>query len=381
MLALGGRHRRDDRLGLLEDVVRNVDVLEHLAHARDHRGEVLQVAHLLDLLNLGDEVVEVELVLDELLLQPARLLLVELLLRPLHERHDVAHAEDAVGHALRVEDLQRIHLLAAGDKLQRFVHHRADRDRRTAARVAVELREHHAVEVEPFVELARRVHGILTRHGVDDEERLRRLDRRLDGRDLLHHRLVDGQTSRRIDDHDVESVLAGIPDGVLRDLHGVFVPLLGVDLDADLAAEDLQLVDGRRTVDVARNEQHLTSLLRLDVGRELAREGRLARALETGDEDDGRRPFEADVRGRAAHELGQLVAHDLGEHLPGFHGFQHVLTQRLLLHRVGEGLGHLVVDVGVDERPADLLERLGDVDLGDAPFALEYLERPFEFVD
>ena len=236
------------------------------------------------------------------------------------------------------------------------------------------------VEVEPFVELARRVHGILTRHGVDDEERLRRLDRRLDGRDLLHHRLVDGQTSRRIDDHDVEGVLAGVLDGVLRDLHGVFVPLLGVDLDADLAAEDLQLVDGRRTVDVARNEQHLPALLRLDVGRELAREGRLARALETGDENDGRRPFEADVRGRAAHELGQLVAHDLGEHLSGFHGFQHVLTQRLLLHRVGEGLGHLVVDVGVDERPADLLERLGDVDLGDAPFALEYLERPFEFV-
>ena len=175
-------------------------------------------------------------------------------------------------------------------------------------------------------------------------------------------------------------MLAGIPDGVLRDLHGVFVPLLGVDLDADLAAEDLQLVDGRRTVYVARNEQHLPALLRLDVGRELAREGRLARALETGDENDGRRPFEADVRGRAAHELGQLVAHDLGEHLPGFHGLQHVLTQRLLLHRVGEGLGYLVIDVGVDERPADLLERLGDVDLGDAPFALEYLERPFEFV-
>ena len=34
------------------------------------------------------------------------------------------------------------------------------------------------------------VHGVLTRHGVDDEQRLRRFHGGLDGRDLLHHRLV-----------------------------------------------------------------------------------------------------------------------------------------------------------------------------------------------
>ena len=55
-------------------------------------------------------------------------------------------------------------------------------------------------------------------------------------------------------------------------------------------------------------------------------------------------------------------------------------AQRLLLHLVGEGLGDLVIDVGVDERAADLLERLRDVDLRDAALALEYFERPFEFV-
>ena len=57
-LMISGRSRsagvieRDDRLGLLEHVVRNVHVLEHLAHAGEHRREVLEVAHLLDLLNL-----------------------------------------------------------------------------------------------------------------------------------------------------------------------------------------------------------------------------------------------------------------------------------------------------------------------------------------
>ena len=51
-LALGGGHRADDRLGLLEDVVRNLDAFERLAHAGDHRSEVFEVAHLLDLLYL-----------------------------------------------------------------------------------------------------------------------------------------------------------------------------------------------------------------------------------------------------------------------------------------------------------------------------------------
>ena len=46
-----------------------------LAHTGDHRGQVLEVAHLLDLGDLPHEIVEVELVLDDLLLQAAGLLL------------------------------------------------------------------------------------------------------------------------------------------------------------------------------------------------------------------------------------------------------------------------------------------------------------------
>ena len=279
-----------------------------------------------------------------------------------------------------MEDLQGVHLFAARNEFQRFVDHRTDRDGGAAARVAVELGEHHAVEIEPVVELLGRVHGILARHGVDHEERLAGIDGGLDRRDLLHHRLVDGQTARRIDDYDIAALLAGVFDRVLRDLHGVRVSLFGVDLHADLTAQHLQLVDGGRTVDVAGDEQHMAPLLLFEEGGQLAREGRLARTLQTGDQDDGRSAFQADVGGRAAHELRQLVAHDLGHHLPRLDSRQHVLTQRFLLHLVGERLGDLVVDVGVDQRTADLFERLGDVDLCDAAFAFEDLERPFEFI-
>ena len=54
---------------------------------------------VLDLGYLGEEVVEVKLVACQLLGELLGFLLVELLLCLLHERYDVAHAEDTVGHA------------------------------------------------------------------------------------------------------------------------------------------------------------------------------------------------------------------------------------------------------------------------------------------
>ena len=51
----------------------------------------------------------------------------------------------------------------------------------------------------------------------------------------------------------------------------------------------------------------MARLLLFEEGGQLAREGRLARTLQTGDQDDGRSAFQADVGGRAAHELRQLA--------------------------------------------------------------------------
>ena len=94
-----GCHRVDDGLYALEGVVVDVEVLDLLAHTGYHAHEVLDVTHLLDLGYLGEEVVEVKLVACQLLGELLGLFLVELLLCLLHERYDVAHAEDTVGHA------------------------------------------------------------------------------------------------------------------------------------------------------------------------------------------------------------------------------------------------------------------------------------------
>src|SRR6185369_2299377 len=72
---LARRHRADDRLGPAQ--VAPVDgvlgLLGHPAHARDHRHDLAQRSHLLDLLELLEKVLEGELGLPELGLELRRL--------------------------------------------------------------------------------------------------------------------------------------------------------------------------------------------------------------------------------------------------------------------------------------------------------------------
>src|SRR5881394_3219328 len=65
----------------------------------------------------------------------------------LDEAEHVAHAENPRRHPVRVEVLELVDLLADRDELDRLARDRVDRERRAAARVSVELRQHDAVEV------------------------------------------------------------------------------------------------------------------------------------------------------------------------------------------------------------------------------------------
>ena len=97
---------------------------------------------------------------------------VDLLLHLLDQRDDVTHAEDAPGHALGVEGLERVEFLAHADQHDGLAGDLAHRQRRAAARVAVRLGEDDAGEVERRAEGARGIDRVLARHGVDDEQAL-----------------------------------------------------------------------------------------------------------------------------------------------------------------------------------------------------------------
>ena len=57
----------------------------------------------------------------------------------------------------------------------------------------------------------------------------------------------------------------------------------------------------------------------------------------------------------------------------------HPLADSAFLDPIGKFLGYLVVDVGIDQHPADFLSRLGDLDFTDAMVALDHLQGAFQF--
>jgi len=60
-------------------------------------------------------------------------------MRLLDQRQHIAHAEDALRHPFGVEGFQPVGLFADADELERLAGDVAHRQRRTAARVAVEF--------------------------------------------------------------------------------------------------------------------------------------------------------------------------------------------------------------------------------------------------
>ncbi len=152
---------------------------------------------------------------------------------------------------------------------------------------------------------------------------------------------------------------------------------LGVDGNAELLAQDLELLDGGRAVHVGGHEQRPLVLL-LEVTRQLADGRRLARALQA-DQHDARRALlrEPEARLDGAHELDELVVAQLDEVVLGRDAPDLLFRRSLDLDDDADGplsdalaeiLHDVEADVGLEQRRADVLERLVDgglVELGE----------------
>ena len=336
--ALGGRHRADDRLDAVDLAVVDLRVLDLLGHARQHPEHVLERAHLLDLPHLVEEVLERELALAQLLLGLLHLVLVEGGLGLLDEREHVAHAEDAARHAVGVERLELVELLAGTGEEDRLADDLLHRQRGAAARVAVDLGEDHAVEADGLVELGGDVHRFLTGHRVDDEQRVVAAARcraparssSMSSASICRRPAVSTITTLR----PRRAASSSAPRATATGSVG-----LGVDRDVDALAEHAELLDRGRTLEVGADEQRRRSWL-------LSRRASLAAAVVF---PEPWRPasittvggFEAhrELAGGAAEGLDQLLVDDLDELLPGREALRDVRALGALLHPPDEVAG------------------------------------------
>src|SRR5215203_570692 len=380
-LALSRRHRVDDRLDALEAALVHAGGVEAAqgAHLRQHLQDRGERPQLLELPELVAQILEGELLADDALGQALRLGLVEAALGLLDERQHVAHADHPRGHALGVEQLEVVRLLADAHEADGHLGDGADRQGGAAAGVAVELGEDDAGQGEHLGELLGALDRVLAGHRVGHEEDLVRLDAAGELADLFHQRRVDVETAGGVHDHDVVAALAGDGQRPGAEVHHVLARLGLEHRHVDALAHLLQLLDGGGALKVARHQQRMLAALFQALG-DLAGGGRLARALEAAEHEHRRPAVEAQLGALLAEQGGELVAHDLDHLLGRREALEHLLAQRALAHPLDEGLDHPEVDVGLEQRHPDLAQRRVEGLGRDPALALELAEDVLELI-
>src|SRR5207237_8292006 len=163
-------HRKHDGFGALELLLINREA-RNVTHAGQHAKHIFQWAHFPEHLELGQEIVEVERRAPEFLLETLRVFDLDALGRFLDQANDVAHSENPASQALRDEGFELIELLAGADEFDWSLGDLAHRQRRAAARVAVEFGQNNSGDFERLVEVRCDANGLLTSRGVDDKKR------------------------------------------------------------------------------------------------------------------------------------------------------------------------------------------------------------------
>ena len=223
-----------------------------------------------------------------------------------------------------------------------------------------------------------RRHGVLAGHGVDDQERVVGIHGPGDVPDLVHEVLVDGQAAGGVDDQDVPSQ----PPGLLETGGGHRHRIGGLAEHGDpgLAAEDPELLDGGRALEVGPDQERVPALL-LEPAGQLGRGGGLARALEAGQQDDRRRPTGVGDPERLAAEDGdQLLVDDLDDLLARAQVLGQLEAHAPRPDRLGEPADDADLDVGLEQGGSDLAEDLVDVGVAQPAPAAEAGEDPLESV-
>ena len=299
------------------------------------------------------------------------------LLGALDERQHVAHAQDAAGQPVGVERLERVGLLAGAQELDRQPGHRADRQRRAAAGVAVDLGQDQAGDRRRLGERLGDGDRLLADHRVDHEQRLGRLTARSARPRIssISGWSMDVRPAVSMITHVARRLCLAAADAAAARCRAPACPCgarwTGM---SSCLPERLELVGRGGTVRVGGDEHRPAALLG-DVPRELGRGRRLARALEADEHDhDRRRAGQVEGAVAGAEDRGQLLVDDLDDLLAGVEALEHVGADGPLADARHEVLDDLVVDVRLEQGEANLAHGGIDVGLGDAAAAGQLAE-------
>ncbi|VTR70866.1 hypothetical protein DESC_870022 [Desulfosarcina cetonica] len=382
LAALLGRHGIDDGLDVHQLLLVHLQVLHllDLTHAGNHAQNIGKRSHFADLPHLIPKILQGKLILAQLLFELDGLFLIHHLLGLLDHGEDIPHAENPRGHPVGMECFQVAELFTDADEFDRLAGNRPNRQGRAATGVAVHFGEHHAADVQAFVKGLGDVHRVLTGHGIGHQQDVGGLCRRADARELTHQRLIDMQTAGRIEQQCIAACLLGSHTGLLADRDRIHVRGGIEHRHAQLDTQLFELVDGRRPIDVRRNQIGLLAGLAQHHGQLPGRGGLTGTLKSHQHHRDRLFPLQLEPLVGVAHELGQRFVDNLDHLLARRQATHDLLAQRARLDLGHQLLDHLEVDIGFQKGHADLAQAIGNVLLGKLALPFELLEDRIQFV-
>ena len=196
-------------------------------------------------------------------------------------------------------------------------------------------------------------------------------------RKLVHQLGVDVQPAGRVENHYVGFEFLCPLDGRLAEGHRIGGIQVGVDGQAQLLAEHLQLLDGGGPLQVGGHEHRLSAAL-VDHPPQLAAGGRLARALQPAEHQHRNVGAEMERVVNGPHQVDQFLADDADQLLGGTERFRDRFAGCLFADAGHEVLDDRETDVGFEQSPLDQLQALAHVRLGEPAASPQRFDRRTE---
>src|SRR3989449_4044883 len=269
--------------------------------------------------------------------------------------------EEPVDHPLRIEAADVFVRLSEVDEHDRLPDRLRHRERRTALRVRVDLREDDPVQADGLVKLFRLFDRVVAREGVADVKDQVRFRDALDLLHLVHQVLVRLHPARSVDQDDVPAARPRMLDRVEGDRGGIRSGVVLDQFEADRRGVFLELLDCSRPERVRRGDDTRVAFLH-DVVRELRDRRRLAGPIHADEHhDEGTRALlnqAEEVEGRHRQRLRDRIPQGHLDALFEAHLPRDSLPSEVLRKAVHDLLGDRERHIGLEEGDLEVVQDL-----------------------
>jgi hypothetical protein len=262
-------------------------LLLHLAHAGHHAHHAAHAAELLHLPELLGEVVEVELaLLHPLGHHGLRLFGVDSL--GAFSTSETMSPMPRMRSAMRsgMEFLQRVHLFAGADQLDRLAGDGAHGQRRAAAAIAVHAGQHEAGDADALVEIARQVDRVLTGQRIGHQQVSCGLGAVADSAISAISGFVDNSAAGGVEHDHVMAAELGRLHGARGDLDRADWPAMIGSVSTPICSPRWRAAPARPGGACRARPSDLLACRAFQPLGDLGRGGGLARALQADHHDD-----------------------------------------------------------------------------------------------